>query len=144
MRIRPATEADVAALIAIDSVAPQDAHRRVQIRQWCMAGNCYLAEGEEGQLMAYGVLNGHFFGCGFIEMLMVAAGGRRHGTGARMIAALISRCPQPKLFTSTNRSNLPMRALLLKAGFIESGYIENLDENDPELVFFYPRRGAEN
>lgn len=61
-----------------------------------------------------------------------------------MIAALISRCPQPKLFTSTNRSNLPMRALLLKAGFIESGYIENLDENDPELVFFYPRRGAEN
>jgi len=45
-------------------------------------------------------------------------------------------CRTPKLFTSTNESNAPMRALLAKLGFSPSGVIENLDEGDPELVFF--------
>ncbi|CAI0713741.1 Acetyltransferase (GNAT) family [Serratia entomophila] len=135
MRVRAATEADIAALTAIDSVASDDALRRAQIQAWCASGACYLVE-SEGQVMAYGVLNDHFFGCGFIEMLMVAEGCRRQGIGAGLVAELALLCPQAKLFTSTNRSNLAMRKLLLDAGFIESGYIENLDENDPELVFF--------
>jgi hypothetical protein len=31
-----------------------------------------------------------------------------------------------------------MQHLLRTSGFIESGQIENLDEDDPELVFFIP------
>ncbi len=41
-----------------------------------------------------------------------------------------------KLFTSTNLSNLPMQALLAKLGYTLSGVIHNLDEGDPELVYF--------
>nr|WP_207930214.1 hypothetical protein [Pseudomonas aeruginosa] len=40
-----------------------------------------------------------------------------------------------ELFTSCNRSNLPMRRLLEREGFQPSGVIDNLDEGDPELVF---------
>lgn len=29
-----------------------------------------------------------------------------------------------------------MQQVLKKLGFVESGYIENLDEGDPELVYF--------
>jgi hypothetical protein len=29
-----------------------------------------------------------------------------------------------------------MQALLLKNGFVQSGFIENLDEGDPEQVYF--------
>ncbi|VTR27566.1 Acetyltransferase (GNAT) family [Serratia fonticola] len=89
-------------------------------------------------MMGYGVLNYHFFGCGFIEMLMVGEHCRRRGIGLALIAALKSRCRHPKLFTSTNRSNLPMQRLLLNAGFIASGQVDNLDDGDPEQVFFYP------
>jgi len=43
-----------------------------------------------------------------------------------------------KLFTSTNLSNLPMQSLLAQLNFKLSGVIENLDEGDPELVYFKP------
>jgi hypothetical protein len=40
-----------------------------------------------------------------------------------------------KLFTSTNRSNLPMQALLAKLGFVQCGEVNELDPGDPELFF---------
>lgn len=90
-------------------------------------------------VMGYGVLHYHFFGCGFIEMLMVGERYRRRGVGQALIAALKSHCRHPKLFTSTNRSNLPMQRLLLNAGFVASGQIDNLDDGDPEQVFLSRR-----
>jgi RimJ/RimL family protein N-acetyltransferase len=41
-----------------------------------------------------------------------------------------------KLFTSTNASNVRMQAVYESLGFVRSGVIENLDENDPEIVYF--------
>ena len=89
--------------------------------------------------MGYGVLHYHFFGCGFIELLMVGERYRRRGVGLVLITALKSHCRHPKLFTSTNRSNLPMQRLLLNAGFVASGQIDNLDDGDPEQVFLSRR-----
>ncbi|HBC5206820.1 TPA: GNAT family N-acetyltransferase [Serratia marcescens] len=137
MPVRLATETDAAALIALDSVALREPQRAAQIRAWCAQGICYLAE-ERGVVMGYGVLHYHFFGCGFIEMLMVGERYRRRGVGLVLIAALKSHCRHPKLFTSTNRSNLAMQRLLLNAGFVASGQIDNLDDGDPEQVFFIP------
>ena len=45
-------------------------------------------------------------------------------------------CRTPKLFTSTNQSNLSMQSLLAKLGYESSGLIHNLDEGDPEIVYF--------
>ncbi|MET3057683.1 GNAT family N-acetyltransferase [Serratia marcescens] len=139
MFVRLATETDVAALIALDSVAEHEPQRAAQIRAWCGQGDCYLAE-EQDVVMGYGVLHYHFFGCGFIEMLRVGERYRRRGVGQALITALKSHCRHPKLFTSTNRSNLPMQRLLLNAGFVASGQIDNLDDGDPEQVFFIPLR----
>ncbi len=139
MPVRLATETDAEALIALDSAAEYEPQRAAQIRAWCGQGICYLA-GEQGMVMGYGVLHYHFFGCGFIEMLMVGERYRRRGVGLVLIAALKSHCRHPKLFTSTNRSNLPMQRLLLNAGFVASGQIDNLDDGDPEQVFFIPAR----
>jgi len=52
-----------------------------------------------------------------------------------------SLCRTKKLFTSTNLSNLPMHALLEKVGYKLSGVIDNLDPDDPEVVYF---RSLEN
>lgn len=136
MLIRLATLQDIAALLNIDTYIMVDSIRRQQIQDWVMSQSCYLAE-EKGEMLGYGVLNYHFFGCGFIEMLMVAERFRHRGIGLALLKALQEICHHPKLFTSTNQSNLLMQKLLLKSGFIPSGQIDNLDDNDPEIIFYH-------
>ena len=46
-----------------------------------------------------------------------------------------SRARTHTVFSSSNRSNAAMHALLRKRGWLESGIIEGLDELDPEVVF---------
>jgi hypothetical protein len=43
---------------------------------------------------------------------------------------------QGKLFTSTNVYNERMQRLCERLGYVRSGIIENLDEDDPELFYF--------
>ena len=69
-------------------------------------------------------------------MIVVAAAARRRGVARRLLGAVEVRCDRPKLFTSTNASNGAAQALFERAGFVRSGVIENLDEGDPESVFF--------
>jgi len=44
--------------------------------------------------------------------------------------------PTKKVFSSTNQSNEKMKKLFLSIGYVESGYIKNLDEGDPEIIYF--------
>ncbi|OCP01797.1 MULTISPECIES: GNAT family N-acetyltransferase [unclassified Ensifer] len=142
MRIRLAASNDHAALSAIDTVAATDPKRSEEIAGWIEAGCCHLAE-VDGAVAAYGVLTHHFFGHAFIEMLMVSASHRRRGLGAALIEHFQSLSSGSKLFSSTNMSNRPMQELLIQTGFKPSGYIDNLDENDPEIVFFSAPRPTE-
>lgn len=137
MRIRPAVQDEYAALCAIDTIAQSDPKRRADIAGWIEQGCCHLIE-IDGDVAAYGVLTRHFFGHAFIEMLMVGASWRRRGLGGALIAHFQSMSSGVKLFSSTNMSNRPMQDLLVKAGFRPSDYIDNLDENDPEIVFYSP------
>lgn len=133
--IRPATLADYERLLALDTRASVDLERCVQISQWIDAGSCYVAQTGES-VGAYGVLGYHFFGNGFIEMVMVGEGFRRQGLGIALVRYFQVHCMTPKLFASTNLSNQHMQELLKSAGFRTSGFIDNLDDNDPEIVFF--------
>ncbi|HEV7318991.1 MAG TPA: GNAT family N-acetyltransferase [Ensifer sp.] len=135
MRIRPAVKNDHAALCAIDTVAATEPTRSADIAGWVEAGCCHLVE-VDGAVAAYGVLTRHFFGNAFIEMVMVGNSYRRQGAGAALVQYFQAMCAGSKLFSSTNMSNRPMQDLLVKAGFRPSGTIENLDENDPEIVFY--------
>lgn len=137
--IRPAGRADIAALIAIDPISLTDPSRRESIAHWAAAGHCHLALRAEKPI-GYVALTRDFFHQPFIEMLIVAEDDRRTGVGIALIEHCKTLVPGgEKLWTSTNRSNAPMRALLAKAGFVESGVVENLDEGDPELIFLLRR-----
>jgi ribosomal protein S18 acetylase RimI-like enzyme len=131
--IRPASASDLPAIAATDSFATDHPERVAEITGWIAAGQCHLAE-REGRVVGYVVLTRGFFHRPFVEMLMVALSARRSGVGE----ALLRRCAGlvgPELWTSTNQSNAPMRALLTRCGFAESGRIDNLDPGDPELIF---------
>ena len=139
--ICPAAPHHIEALVALDSVAQHAPERAAQIQAWVQAGTCHVLL-VDGRAAAYGVLHHQFFNCGFIEMLMVGPGYRRQGLARQLVEHLRAQCARPKLFTSTNRSNTAMHALLVQAGFQRSGYIDNLDEGDPEWVFFCPVSGG--
>jgi len=135
LEIRAASSDDVADLVAADPFAQINAGRRAAIAEWVDAGHCFVAQ-SDGRVVGYSVLDRTFFDSFFIKLVAVAETDRRTGVGTSMIEHLIGLIPPgEKLWTSTNRSNVPMRALLPRLGFIESGQIDNLDEGDPELVF---------
>lgn len=133
--ISSATEQDLTALIALDTVAAQVPQRCEAIRRRIEQKICFVLR-REGKIAGYGVLHYHFFGCGFIELLMVDPALRGQGVGSALLTALQQQCRTEKLFTSVNTSNTGMQALLLRQGFVLSGQVDNLDDGDPELFYF--------
>ena len=133
--IRTADRDDVETLCSFDQVALREVGRREFIERSVAAGSCHVAAAG-GEVIGYGVLSHTFYGHGFVEMIYVHPGHRRRGAGAALLLHMESLCRSPKLFTSTNLSNLPMQSLLDKAGYALSGVIHNLDEGDPEVVYF--------
>jgi len=138
--IRKAVESDIGSIHAIDTIAQRDRAREDFIRRSVADGNCWVLVASDSKSTAevagYGVLNYSFYDCGLIDMLMVRPDRRRHGYGSELIRHMELECRTEKLFTSTNESNAPMQALLAKLGYQPSGIIYNLDDGDPELVYF--------
>ncbi|MDN2672165.1 GNAT family N-acetyltransferase [Janthinobacterium sp. SUN026] len=131
---RVAQAGDVAAMLACDAYAQAHASRGDAVRAAVCQGHCLVAI-RAGQVAGYALLHGDFFGYGFVSLVVVAPGQQRRGVGLRLLAAAEAACQTAKLFTSTNESNLAAQRLFASAGFVRSGQIEHLDENDPELVF---------
>jgi len=77
-----------------------------------------------------------FFSRAFIWLLGVAPRAQHRGIASALIREVERTCTGEPLFISTNKSNAPMRALCEKLGFIESGYLEHIDEGDPEIFYF--------
>nr|AIA10537.1 acetyltransferase (GNAT) family [uncultured bacterium] len=138
--IRPAVETDIDALYSLDLIARQENERREFIRREVVSGNCFVAVMNE-TVIGYGVLNYTFYRSGCIDMVYVDSEHRRRGVGAALLKHMESLCKTPKLFTSTNLSNLPMQSLLAKLDYVLSGVIHNLDDGDPEIVYFKRLRG---
>jgi len=147
--IRPAVPEDLPALVDIDREvrhAPdQPAHAAewlepnatTYLSGWVAAGECYVAS-VGGALAGYGVLHYHFFHSGFIDLVIVRAAHRRKGIGRALVRYLADLCTSEKVWISTNLTNTRMQALLASEGFAMCGFIEGLDEGDPELVYSKP------
>lgn len=97
-------------------------------------GLSWVAEAD-GAVVGYVIASTQFFSRPFVDLLVVADDHRRQGIGMALMAACEDAHDDDRMFTSTNESNAPMRALLARAGYQVSGVIENLDPGDPELVF---------
>jgi len=69
-------------------------------------------------------------------LLVIAPEYRRRGIATSLIRYIESICPTAKLFTSANQSNTIMQALCDRTGFVPSGVIDNLDADDPEVVYY--------
>ncbi len=134
--IKQAKDEHIQTICSFDHIAKTDqGERRKFIRDSVRKGICYVAE-MNGVAVGYTVLDYSFYACGMIEMLNVSPDFRRKGIGSELVKYVESICKTEKLFTSTNQSNLPMQGLLNRMEYVPSGFIDNLDDSDAEIVYF--------
>ncbi len=125
--IRPATEADLEAIDAIQATSPEASHWECR-RYLDFDARVAVAEGKV---------------CGFIvtrrtapdesEVLNLAVDPacRRLGIGRELMQHAIGRLPG-EIFLEVRESNLTARALYLKLGFEEAGLRQEYYQNPPE------------
>ena len=135
LTIRRALPSDYLALVGVDEYAQSHPERASFIKASLVSGECLVGEIAR-EPVGFVVLNYGFFNFGFIPIVVVAGSHRRHGVGLRLLSEAEGECKSSKLFASTNASNTPAQALFAKAGFIRSGVVENLNDNDPEVIYF--------
>ena len=134
--VRPARSSDAKAIRAIDT----DPSRESEIGQAAEQPQSIVAE-VDGVVVGFAV-GGRLFGFDFLELLVVSAAHRRRGVGSALVRGWEATADTAKLFTSTNDSNAPMQRLCEGLGYARSGLIQNLDEGDPEIIYFKPNPHA--
>lgn len=134
MQVRKAFPDDIPAIRECDVYAGSNRERAEFIATSVEQQRCFVAT-DDGRVLGYVVLAHDFFEHGFVSLVVVSPMHRRKGVGLQLLSAAEAACKTPKLFTSTNHSNLASQQLILKAGFQRSGVVENLDDDDPELVY---------
>lgn len=136
LRIERSGPGDIGRLVDFDPMAQQDEGRRAQLASWAARSEVLIAL-LDNDIVGFAVLTEGFFHQPFIELVIVGEAHRRHGYGRALVNHCVDASPNAKVWTSTNRSNAPMQALLARAGFIQSGHVDNLDPGDPELIFVH-------
>ena len=135
IEVNPAEIDDFSTILDLDESVCGSRTRGRWIAESILAGQCYKAA-ISGRTAGFIIFNYSFYENGFVALLIVDPSTRRMGMGKRLMEYVEQICRTNKLFTSTNESNLPMQGLLESCGYVKSGFIDNLDEGDPELVYY--------
>jgi ribosomal protein S18 acetylase RimI-like enzyme len=132
--IERASSGDFEHICALDETVSGKPARRRLIETACANGQISVARVDD-VIRGYVIADQSFFGQFYVRLLMVHPEFRHRGLATSLMRAAELDCQTGKLFTSTNQSNIPMQQLCDRLGFVKSGYIENLDEGDPELIY---------
>lgn len=135
LSFRRAVKADLPQLYECDPYSRVHESRRHELIRMVQQESCLLALAG-GRPLGFAMLEYSFFGNGFIPLICVATEHQNNGVGLALLAELERQCLTSKLFTSANVSNAKAQSLFSRAGFTRSGIVENLDEGDPELIYF--------
>jgi GNAT superfamily N-acetyltransferase len=132
--IERASSGDFEHICALDETVHGRPPRRRLIGEACAQGHIAVARVDD-VIRGFVIFDESFFEQFFVRLLMVHQDFRRHGLATALMRAAELDCQTGKLFTSTNQSNLPMQRLCERLGFAKTGYVENLDEGDPEIIY---------
>ncbi|KMY32358.1 acetyltransferase [Lysinibacillus xylanilyticus] len=121
-------------ICGIDQEVIGDFSRREYLRTAINEKRCIIQQSEKG-IAGFLIFTNDFFENSFISLVVVKPTERRRGVASELLAFFIEMATTPKIFSSTNQSNTSMHKVFETAGFIKSGFIENLDEGDPEIIY---------
>ncbi|GGD08187.1 GNAT family N-acetyltransferase [Pontibacillus salipaludis] len=126
---------DLEKIVQIDSEVIGNTSRRNYIERSIESGKCIVAKPND-EIVGFLIYDINFFECTFISLIIVSPSSRRKGYASLLMDYLVRSSPTTKVFSSTNRSNFKMQRVFEINGFIQSGLVENLDEGDPEIIYF--------
>jgi ribosomal protein S18 acetylase RimI-like enzyme len=126
---------DLDDIVKIDEEVIGNNSRCKYIRKAIEEERCIVAN-DKNLIVGFLIFDTHFFDCCFISLIIVRPTERRKGYATTLIEYFINISPTKKIFSSTNKSNQRMQEVFKANGFIQSGFIENLDEGDPEIIYF--------
>ena len=126
---------DLEDILKIDEEVIGNNSRWEYIRKAIEEERCIVAN-DKNLIVGYLRYDTHFFNCSFISLIIVRPTERRKGYASSLIEYFITISPTVKIFSSTNKSNQRMQEVFKANGFKQSGFIDNLDEGDPEIIYF--------
>lgn len=135
MQINIAEENDIDEMVVLDALVIGNTSRRKLIEELVELQQGYIAR-RERQIVGFLLMQHHFFGQPFIELLIVHPSFHHQRVGTALMKYIETICTPGKLFTSTNASNKVMQQFCEQLGYRRSGIVENLDEGDPDLIYF--------
>ena len=122
------------ALCTIDQAVIGDSSREGDIQQAIEEKRCLLYQSAD-TIAGFLLFSNDFFGYSFISLVIVKPSERRKGVASALMMAYMNMAKTSKVFSSTNQSNKRMQQLFHNLGFVKSGFIDNLDEGDPEMIY---------
>ncbi len=134
--VRAATPDDLGALEPILPAFLAPPYKRDRFLRALSNGEVCVAE-VGGGIVGFMWLT-DFFGHRFVNVLAIETHRRRNGYAGVLLASAEANLPTDRIFTSTNRSNAPMHAVLARYGWSRCGEVDQLDPGDPEV--FYVKR----
>ncbi|MDR4169253.1 GNAT family N-acetyltransferase [Bacillus nitratireducens] len=126
---------DLDSIVHLDIDVLGDDSRRDYIKHTIDEGRCIIVK-EDNSISGFLTYDTNFFGCTFLSLIIVSPVKRRQGYASSLISYMLTHSPTQKIFSSTNESNESMQTVFNANGFVRSGMIENLDEGDPEIIFY--------
>jgi RimJ/RimL family protein N-acetyltransferase len=133
--VSQAQRGDLNDLVKLDEAVIGNTSRRPYIERSILEERCLIVK-EKGNMVGFLIYDTHFFECSFISLVIISPSERRKGYASLLLNSFIKLSPTEKIFSSTNQSNTRMQKVFLANGFRPSGCIENLDEGDPEMIYF--------
>ena len=134
LEIRPVGPEEIGLIARVDPRLAADIAGREHIADLLGVGLSWLAS-RRGEPVGYAVVTRHFFNFPFIDLLHVGEAQRRGGVGRALMDRCAAAHDADRIFTSTNESNAPMRALMAAMNWRPCGQVDALDPGDPELFF---------
>ncbi|EOP49725.1 GNAT family N-acetyltransferase [Bacillus nitratireducens] len=126
---------DLDSIVHLDIDVLGDDSRRDYIKHTIDEGRCIIVK-EDNSISGFLTYDTNFFGCTFLSLIIVSPAKRRQGYASSLISYMLTHSPTQKIFSSTNESNESMQTVFNANGFVRSGIVENLDEGDPEIIFY--------
>jgi ribosomal protein S18 acetylase RimI-like enzyme len=125
---------DLNDLVHIDKIIIGNEQRRLEIEEAIVNLQClvYKIDGEAAGFLLY---NNYFFDHAFISLVIVHPYHRNKGVARALFSAFEEKINEDKIFSSTNQSNDIMHHLFYSLGYEKSGFVDNLDEGDPEIIY---------
>ena len=98
----------------------------------------------DGEVIGFLAYRTDWFQCTFVTLTVVREDYRRKGIAREFFKSVEVVSPTPRLFSSTEETNVASIRMHTALGFTPSGHIDNLPQGTRELLFYkrIPPRGA--